>query len=280
MLIWRCDRVLDVREKIQVAPGYEKLMPFIDERHPFESVCEYFGFELGKEQRHRSKVVRRVLDDADGGQVPVYFKLYGYNRLRRSLPRCFKPSRSRAEYVNLSFFHELGIPACELVAQGEYRNALGIISNCMIITREVEDSVQLDQFIDQLESGDDSEETKRGIRRQIMRSLAANLRKIHGRRFYHDDLKWRNVLVRRAGDAVETFWIDCPNGYFDRFMGLRSKYGTIKDIATLDHLAWRNCTNEERMYFLSCYSGLALDDPALEDMGRKVVDYRKWKLDD
>ena len=31
------------------------------------------------------------LPDQDGDDVPVYFKLYSYNRLRRSLPRLLRP---------------------------------------------------------------------------------------------------------------------------------------------------------------------------------------------
>ncbi|WP_435893773.1 lipopolysaccharide kinase InaA family protein [Oceaniferula spumae] len=272
-----------MRESLHVEPEFKKLLPFINQRHPFESVSEFFGFKLGKDQRRRAKVVRKLLDDPDGGTVAVYFKLYGYRRLKRALSRVFKPTRSKSEFANLKFFHELGIPACQPILQGEYRNVFGIARNCMIITEEVTGTTQLDHFIKKLEAGDDPEDVKKAIRRQIIESIAENTRKIHDHRFFHDDLKWRNVLVRRVGERgekVEVFWIDCPNGYFDKTGGIRGKHGRIKDLATLDHLGWRMCPLEERMYFLSCYSGLALDDPALAELGEEVVEYRKRKLDD
>lgn len=270
-----------MRESIHVEPEYKELMPFIDPRHPFESVSRFFGFELGRHQRRRSKFVRKELMRPDGSKVVVYFKLYGYRRLKRALSRIFKPTRSKSEFANLKFFHELGIPACVPMAQGEYRNFLGIARNCMIITEEVTGTTQLDHFISELEESNEPVEVKKDLRRKIIESIAGNLRKIHDRKFYHDDLKWRNVLVRRTGvDKVEVFWIDCPNGYFDKTGGLRSQYGVIKDVATLDHLAWRNCPLDERMYFLSRYTGMDLDDPKLQEFADQVVDYRKRKLDD
>lgn len=273
---------MPVRESLHVEPEFKELMPFMDQRHPFESVSEYFGFELGKHQRRRAKVVRKELDHPDGGKVAVYFKLYGYRRLKRALSRVFKPTRSKSEFNNLKYFHELGIPACEPMVQGEYRNVFGIARNCMIITKEVTGTTQLDHFIKDLENSDESRDRKDDLRRQIIESIAKSTKKIHENRFYHDDLKWRNVLVRRVGeqnDRVEVYWIDCPNGYFDRG-GVRGDHGKIKDLATLDHLGWRMCPLEERMYFLSCYSGLALNDPKLEELGQEVVEYRKRKLDD
>ena len=272
-----------MRGTLHVEQGYEKLMSFVDARHPFESVCEFFGFQMDDRPGRRSKVVRSVLLNSDGEDVPVYFKLYGYGTLRRSVSRVLKKSRSAGEFRNLQFFRELGIPACEPLMQGEYRNGLGLLKNCLIVTREIVGTESLDRFIPVFQAGADSDEVKRGIRRQIIESLAANLRKIHERRFYHEDLKWRNVLVRRVGEEgaeVEVFWIDCPNGYFDRTGGLRRKHGVVKDIATLDHLAWRNCTDEERRYFLSCYLGVPEESEELRRFGDAVVAYRKRRLDD
>lgn len=263
--------------------SYKRMMSFVDSEHPFESVCEFFGFRMDDRPGRRSKVVKSVLPNPDGEDVPVYFKLYGYGSFRRSASRMLKKSRSAGEFANLKFFRELGIPACEPMIQGEYRSGWGLLKNCLIVTREIEGTERLDRFIPELEAGSDPEEVKQSIRRQIIESLAASARKIHGRQFYHEDLKWRNVLVRRVGEEgkeVEVFWIDCPNGYFDRTGGLRRKHGVVKDVATLDHLAWRNCTDEERRYFLSCYLGVPEDSEEIKRFGEQVVAYRKRRLDD
>lgn len=257
-------------------------MSFVDPERPFESLSEHFGLPLSKTQRRRSMVVRKELEDPAGGKVVVYFKLYGYRSTRRILKRLFKPTRSRGELTNLKFFRELGIPACEPIVQGEYRNGIGIARNCLLMTRELTGTEQLDVFIDQLALSEESESMKAMLRRQIIDSIAGSLRKIHARKFFHADLKWRNVLVRRVGEGgarVEVFWIDCPNGYFDRTGGFRCQHGKIKDLATMDYRAKDHCTREERLYFLSVYSGLSLEDPALKDLGEQVVDYRTRMLD-
>lgn len=60
----------------------------------------------------------------------------------------------------------------------------------MLITKEVTGTQQLDVFMDCLESSSDSDQMKADIRRQILTSLAQNLRKIHDAKFHHDDFKW------------------------------------------------------------------------------------------
>ena len=243
-------------------------------------MSEYFGFPIEAGQRQRSQFVRKELNDPEVGSVTVYFKLYGYGKFRRTLSRFFKPARSRSEKNNLQFFRKLGIPACEPIAQGECRTAWGILTNCMLVTKEVARSQQLDVFIDELDASDEDQSVKESLRLQIIDSIATNVRKIHDHHFYHTDLKWRNVLVRRVGERgekVEVFWIDCPNGYFDRTKFLRRKHGVIKDIATLDHVAHKRCTDEERLRFLSKYTGLDLDDPELKKFADEVLFYRKCK---
>ena len=270
---------LIMRGKVHIEPGYEELLSFADPQRPFESISEYFGFPLGRDQRRRSKVACKELVGADGEKVVVYFKLYGYRRMKRALSRIVKPTRSKSEITNLKLFHQLGIPACEPILQGEYRNVFGISRNCMLITRGVTGTEQLDDFIENLEAGDEDPAVKASLRRQIVESVAGNLRKIHDHQFYHDDLKWRNILVRRSGERgeqIEVFWIDCPNGYFARTGKLRGKQGKIKDL----YDATKHSPKEERLAFLSVYSGLEIGCPEFELLANELEEYRKLKFDD
>ncbi len=271
---------LPMRSAFHIEPDYEELFHFVDASRSFESASEYFGFPIGEGQFQRSQFVCRELAAPDGDKVTVYFKLYGYGNFRRALSRFFKSARSKAEKRNLQFFNKLGIPACEPIAQGEVRTAWGLLTNCILVTREVTGSEQLDVFMDKLDASNESQSVKDDLRRQIIESIAKNLKKIHDRHFYHTDLKWRNVLVRRVGEQnekVEVYWIDCPNGYFDRTRFLRRKHGVIKDIATLDHVAYKRCSSQERLHFLSVYTGLPLDDPDLKIFADEVLAYRERK---
>lgn len=272
-----------MRGKIKIEPGYENLFGFIDPQRPFESVSEYFGFPLGRDQRRRSKVTRKLLRSDDGEEVGVFFKLYGYRRLRRALSRLLKPTRSQAEIVNLKFFHELGIPACEPLLQGVYLNAVGMPRNCMLITKEVKKAQQLDLFIQKLHASDQSNSAKKDMIYQILGSLAHNLRKIHQENFCHDDFKWRNILVRRAvqdASRIEVFWIDCPNGYFDKSERRYLSHGKIKDLAAMDYDAQKYLSRAERMIFLSMYSGYGEGSAQLDDLAEKVSRYRRLRYDD
>jgi hypothetical protein len=153
----------------------------------------------------------------------------------------------------------------------------------MLITREVTGATQLDHFVKSLEAEENDASLKEDIYRQIIHSIATNLRKIHDQHFYHDDMKWRNVLVRRVGDhgeRVEVFWIDCPNGYIDKTKGLRKNHGRIKDLATMDYDARQWVGKEERLYFLHVYSGLEVGSPEFNELASQVVEYRKMKIDD
>jgi len=271
-----------MRGHVDIEPGYEDLLSFSDSTRRFESISEFFGFPLGRDQRRRSKVARKELLDKKGHPVGVYFKLYGYRRLKRALSRIFKPTRSKSEITNLKLFHELGIPACTPILQGEYKNVLGIARNCMIITLEIPQAIQLNNFLDNLNSSNESETTRTSIKRQIMESLATNIRKIHDYQFYHDDLKWRNVLIQRldpTSEKVHLFWIDCPNGYRDR-TGVRSKHGEIKDLATMDYDAKSRVSKRERLQFLELYSGHPPESTKFRQLLREVVAYRKLKIDD
>lgn len=272
---------LYMRSAFHIEPNYKKFFHFVDVSRPLESTAEYFGFPLEREQNQRSQFVCRELSAPDGDKVTVYFKLYGYGNFRRALSRFFKSARSKAEKKNLQFFNKLGIPACEPIAQGEVRTAWGLLTNCILVTREVTGSEQLDVFMDELDSSDEDQAVKDKMRHQIIESIATNLRKIHDEHFYHTDLKWRNILVRRVEEQgqkkVEVFWIDCPNGYIDWSRFIRRKHGVIKDIATLDHLAHKRCSDQERLHFLSVYSGFDLNSHELRDLAEKVLLYRKQK---
>ena len=270
-----------MKEIIHIEPDYKHFFSWVDPNHPFESISQHFGYQLGPDQRRRSKVSCGQLIGKNGEPLEVYFKLYGYRRIRRVLSRMLKPTRSQSEIKNLQFFHQLGIPACTPIVQGEYRNFLGIARNCMLITVKIQNTQQLDVFMTNLENSNDSETTKKAIRHKIIRSIATNLKKIHAHRFFHDDLKWRNILIRRTQEPsnnIEVFWIDCPNGYFDKIK-LRTQHGIIKDLATMDHEAKDRISLEDRQLFLSIYSDLKPESPHFSKLANKVTDYRKLKLD-
>lgn len=84
----------------------------------------------------------------------------------------------------------------------------------------------------------------------ISRQLASYTRTLHGHRFTHNDLKWRNLLVN---DNAELFFIDCPTGSF--WWGPLLRYRIIKDLACLDKVAKRVLSRTQRLRFYLQYRG-------------------------
>ena len=70
------------------------------------------------------------------------------------------------------------------------------------------------------------------------------------KRFAHNDLKWRNLLV---DDQGQLFLIDCPNGDFWR--GFWLKYRITKDLACLDKVAKYHLSATQRLRFYLQYRG-------------------------
>ena len=70
------------------------------------------------------------------------------------------------------------------------------------------------------------------------------------KRFAHNDLKWRNLLV---DDQGHLFFIDCPNGTFWCWPFL--SYRIEKDLACLDKVAKRVLSRNQRLRFYLRYCG-------------------------
>lgn len=134
-------------------------------------------------------------------------------------------------------------------------------------------------------------DAQRAQARRLSELLAAQLAAVHGRRFVHGDLKFRNLLVCWPKDAapdagnVRLAWIDCPSGH-RRLPGVWLTVGRIKDLANLDRNAARFLSRAERLRFLMQYLTALGGESALakrESMVRRVLHYNrthKYRGDD
>ena len=176
---------------------------------------------------------------------------YYIKRYRRAssnwLRRWFGRSRVQAEWQNLLAFHAWGIPSAPIVAYGQERGPGGFRRGALI-TQEIPASTDLAQLA---HSGAACLRDPAWLRAVITQAAHAT-RVLHGRRFAHNDLKWRNLLV---DDAVPPmlYLIDCPNGRTWRppFLG----YRITKDLACLDKVAKYHLSRTWRLRFYLAYSG-------------------------
>lgn len=175
-----------------------------------------------------------------------YYYIKTYTRRGRWLRRFIGRSRIRAEWENLQAFVTMGLPTAELVAYGE--SGWGEDYRGTLITKEVAGTLDLAS----LALNRHSSLADRQWRLQIIDGLSTAVRKMHGFRFVHNDLKWRNLLVDLT-DSPTVYFIDCPLGR--KMPGPFLVRGRIKDLACLDKIAKKHLSQIERLRFYLAYKG-------------------------
>lgn len=212
-------------------PAYSKLSP------DFGSLGAVFALTGERVTQDPLSEVIRV--ERDG--VRYYVKRY--TGAGKGLRRYVGRPRVKAEWQNLKLFERWGIPTAPIVAYGLERR-FGGFARGALITRELawtEDLAALANVHDQRLR--DS-----GWVRDVSRQLADATRSMHARRFAHNDLKWRNLLVDPQRNL---FLIDCPTGAF--WWGPFLQRRIIKDLACLDKVAKYQLRRTQRMRFYLQY---------------------------
>ncbi|MDQ8195143.1 lipopolysaccharide kinase InaA family protein [Coraliomargarita sp. SDUM461004] len=222
--------------------------------------------------KDRSAVFVRKIGEHGG--VDAYIKIYANQKypLQRYLRKC----RSRNEAHNLLFFSSIGIRTPKIIAWGERRNFIGRIVQEFIITEAIPGALQLDQYVS-AHCPDRSCPAYCQLRDQIIDQLGRWTASMHAQGFIHEDLKWRNLLVKPQPNAAELYWIDCPKGGFRRGPTLARK--KLKDCATLDKLARVRCSLTERQRFLTAYLNRPLESPEVAALCEQIQNYRARRFD-
>lgn len=178
----------------------------------------------------------------------VFFKRYHIHKQ----PWEFFIRRSKAANELVSFQHlkKIGISTLDVIAFYEKREFFRL-DTAAIITKEVENSLDLKQFAKKVWLNMPKHE-KAECLKQITSSLFSQLRKAHKARFFHLDLKWRNILIQKTNPESDykTIWIDCPRG---QFMRLRWRRGMVADLSALARMATFYFSRSQQMRLLKKY---------------------------
>ena len=210
--------------------------------------------------------------DLPGGAGAVFVKRYHYprwkHRWRSALRGSFLGlSRARAEYRNLARMRQAGIHAVRPVAWGE-RRVLHFVRSCFLITEGVPDAVSLSGFVKDF-ARREFQRPRACVRHDLIRQLAYEIRRMHDAGFVHQDLFWRNVLVRRlADDRFEFYFLDTSVGQRVRLKWLR-RDKVVRDLAALSVLAPDFCTRADQLRFMRTYLDASCD----------AEENRAWLLD-
>jgi len=224
--------------------GWRLLAPFDggEAARAFASLDAVFALDGEKVSNDpQSDVIRVAVDGAR-----YYVKRYrraGKNPLRRWLVR----PRVQAEWENLLAFAAWGIPCATVVGYGMERR-MGAFERGAVITREIPRTTDLAR----LALDDDPRLRERGWLARVVPQAARIARTLHGHRFVHNDLKWRNLLV---DDGPKLYLIDCPGG--EHWFGPFLRYRVVKDLACLDKVAKYTLSRTWRLRFFHAYTGRA-----------------------
>ncbi len=218
----------------------------------------------------RTLISSGTLTNANQEPINVFLKVYAS---RSSLcSGIFRHSRGWREAQHLQAFTKWGINAPDVIAYGARRRYAGLGSELsFIMTKAIPEALELRELWKNPDEPGDTD-----IRLKLIAQLADQTRRLHARRFYHQDLKWRNLLVT---PSMEIYWIDCPNGYHTR-LAPRQRHGCIKDLATLDKVAKDRCTEEERLRFVQHYLKEHEINDRVRQFAGKVTRYRRRRQDD
>lgn len=105
---------------------------------------------------------------------------------------------------------------------------------------------------------------------QLGAQVAEIVSRLHARHFFHNDLKFRNILVTQ-GRVPQVFMIDCPAGR--KFPGRLLERYKVKDIACLDKVARYHFSRTQRLNFFKMYRGKDRLDASDKEFLRKVLQF-------
>jgi hypothetical protein len=199
-------------------------------------------------ERSASGLVTRL--EAESGPA-LYAKVYEL----RATPWEFFLRRSKAQIESQGYaiLAELGIPTLKCRALGERRD-FGRLFEAYIVTEDAGAISDLAKFAErQLDPL--APEARAKLVLDLSRHLATQLKLAHAANFYHCDLKWRNLLVRRLGEGYELVWMDCPRQRSGLIARLTARHSRILDLSSLARRGLRHLSLSQRWRFLRLYLG-------------------------
>ena len=170
----------------------------------YEAFVRDGGACLKSEPRTQVRLIEGT--GAAASKARFIVKEYYYPLLPRTRT-WLRHSKAEHEFRTLLEVQRLGIAAAEPVAFGVRRTLAGFVRSCFIITRYVEDSCTLEQW---MKPGDELGKTQAERDWPVCDAIGRTFRKLHQGSLYLFTAKPRNILVRRTGHVPELILIDVP----------------------------------------------------------------------
>lgn len=164
---------------------------------------------------------------------------------KRRVRKYFVRSRVRAEWEHLLWFQKQGIDTPKILAYGEEYHS-GKFQRGVLVTLALHGAKDMES----LAKHKSPLIFERDKFRAIARKVAKFTKVMHSKKFTHNDLDWRNILVT---DEMDVYFFDCPGGRFWVWPFL--EYRIIKDLSHLDKIARECISLRWRLWFYKQYTG-------------------------
>jgi tRNA A-37 threonylcarbamoyl transferase component Bud32 len=217
------------QSRYQIADAFASYFPVPEFPH-YGAFLNALGTSLKREQRTLVTIIQRPRQSSPVEGVSSFvLKVYKYPFLPR-IRTGFQISKAEREFQSLRYLNGMGIGAAQAVGYGVERDSLGFVRSCFIITRFVDDSINLSQWYAELES-----QEKLDAKRvdQIFTQLGRMFRRLHQARFFLFTAKSKNILLRNdVNRADEIFLIDIPYARTLKWRPL-ARWAQARDIGVL-----------------------------------------------
>jgi tRNA A-37 threonylcarbamoyl transferase component Bud32 len=211
-------------------------------------------------------------------ELPVVIKIYRRGRLGDWIKANLLGSKARREWRITTAAAERGLPTVIPVAYGE-RRRFGVLWESYLLTVRLFNCVTLEEA---LFSEDGTLRADAKTRRQLIRLLAALLRRMHDDGIYHQDLHPGNFLVETLPVGEKRIHLlDLHRASLRPTLALKNR---IKSLAQFNMFASISLGAAERLLFFNSYFGE--DEPwrnekrallTLIDKRTRIMRWRLWK---
>jgi hypothetical protein len=209
---------------------------FVRDFPPSRDVDDYYhrlvshnGQILKEESRTRILLLRSAKDADHGKSRPYVLKVYRYMHVY-SLRTWWRIPKAEREYWNLRRFMTLGVPAVEPVGFGVEKGWAGMTRSCFLITRLVEDAVDIRTWVYRNKERKDRSDK---VVNKAVRKLGYYMHQLHEMRFFALNPNVRNILIRGVdtGDPDVRFLDLVLARFLD--VGPLARWGQKKDFGSL-----------------------------------------------
>ena len=247
-------------KKVYISPEWKEKLAEVG----ISEDCDWLSLKIGSPVSRSNRVNAYRVDLKDGSCI--YFKTYSFHGQLRDY--FLRQSKCAVEVNSYQTLDEIGIPTIKPLAFGEDR-IFGMLKSCCIVTLGIDNTTQLEDWAKEVWLKLPEDEKKKAFK-DIFNETAKYTRMAHEAGFFHYDLKWRNIIIKKEGDDYKTIWIDCPRG---RKMPLRSERGRMVDLSCLARLALSYLSKSQRLRFLYTYFGKNATKEEVRKMWNLVSDH-------